>query len=168
MVLFIVGIITGVAMLNLAGDPAQDAVRTEGRRLEALIRYHQEAAILRLEERGLQLSATEYRWLVREDGIWLPALDGATIMEKTLPGGLTMSLVVEEFPTALTASAAAEQSEQFGQSPEDDALPQLWLSSSGEMLPFEIVIRDPQDRHRYVIRGEADGLLESVIESEAE
>ncbi len=163
-VLFIIGIITGVALLNVAGDPAADAVETEGKRLAALIRFNREAATLRIEERGLRLDESEYRWFVYEDGDWLPTMDSGVKTGRELPGGLTLALSVEEFPAELkgTEDSSLDVDES------DELLPQLWLSSTGEMLPFEIVLRDPSDRHRFVIRGNADGTLETQIENDVD
>jgi general secretion pathway protein H len=163
-VLFIIGVITGVALLNVAGDPAADAVEAEGKRLAALIQFNREAATLRLEERGLRLEESEYRWFVLEDGDWLPAMDAGFKTERQLPGGLTLALSVEEFPAELKG-----ESESTGAINEtEEQLPQVWLSSTGEMLPFEIVLRDPSDRHRFFIRGNANGTVETLIESDVE
>lgn len=163
-VLFIIGIITGVALLNVAGDPAADAVETEGRRLAALIQFNREAATLRIEERGLRLDETQYRWFVYEDGDWLPTMDTGVKTERELPGGLTLALSVEDFPAELKGTEDASSDEDD----DEESLPQLWLSSTGEMLPFEIILREPTDRHRFIIRGNAVGTLETLIESDVD
>ena len=163
-VLFIIGVITGVALLNVAGDPAADAVESEGKRLTALIQFNREAATLRMEERGLRLDEAEYRWYVLEDGKWMPTMDTGIKTWRELPGGLTLALSVEDLPAPLKG----EDGTNLGTEENEEQLPQLWLSSTGEMLPFEIVLRDPSDRHRFFIRGKADGSLRTLIESDVE
>ena len=103
-----------------------------------------------------------YHWLVYEDGEWLPTMDVGIRTVRELPGGLTLALSVEDLPAELSGASDA------GSEQEDAERPQLWLSSTGEMLPFEIVLRDPSDRHRFFIRGNADGSLETLIESDAQ
>ena len=155
-VLVLIGILTGFALLSVGPEPAGDQVQSQGERLAALLRYHREAAMLRIENRGLMLNEEGYT-LLRWDGKeWIEVSDTQASAGGRLPEGLRMDLSVDDLPAALKP----EKSEQ------GDALPQVWLLSSGEMLPFRLTLSDASESHRFHIDGSASGRIDTVFESD--
>jgi general secretion pathway protein H len=155
-VLVLVGILTGFALLSVGTDPMGEQVQNQGERLAALLRYHRDTAMLRIENRGLMLSEEGYT-LLRWDGKqWLEVDDTRLAASGRLPAGLRLDLSVEDLPAVLK--------------PEDDEkeadIPQVWLLSSGEMLPFLLVLSDASESYRFQIEGTAAGRIETVFESD--
>ncbi len=155
-VLVLIGILTGFALLSVGPEPAGEQVQSQGERLAALLRFHREAAMLRIENRGLRLNEEGYT-LVRWDGKkWVEVSDTSMSAGGHLPEGTRLDLSVDDLPAALK--------------PEDtedgDALPQVWLLSSGEMLPFRLTLSDATESHRFRIDGSASGRIDTLFESD--
>jgi general secretion pathway protein H len=163
-VLMLIGIITGFAVLSLGTDPMKDQVNAEGRRMAAIIGHHRELAMLRLEQRGVLVSENGYRILRLRKDKWEAVADRSAADRSELPDGLTLQLSVAELPATLKG-AAAKGSEDDEDEP---TKPQIWIFSTGELLPFELVLSDIDERYRFVVEGSAGGRITSRSEFRVE
>lgn len=150
LVLIIIGIVTGMAVLALDSGVSEPPVEAEGQRLAALLQLHRETAILRREQRGLRVSSDGYQFMSYRDGEWQPLENGSLVNYRKLP---------EELQLRLQLADSEPDGEFFGA--EDG--PQIWLSSTGAGLPFELELRSRAGGARWVIEGDSYGDLQSVL-----
>ena len=159
-VVMLVGIITGFAVLSLGTDPVKDQVSNEGRRLAAIIGHHRDLAMLRLEQRGVLVSETGYRVLRLREEKWEAVADRSVSNRSELPAGLELQLSVAQLPASLQGSDDEDSDEAIK--------PQIWIFSTGELLPFELVLSDGEERYRFVVEGSAGGRITSRSEFRVE
>ena len=155
-VLVLIGILTGFALLSVGPEPAGEQVQSQGERLAALLRYHREAAMLRIENRGLMLEEKGYTLLRWDGNKWVEVSDTGASAGGRLPEGLRLDLSVDDLPAALVSEDAKK----------DQAVPQVWLLSSGEVLPFRLTVSDASESYRFRIDGSSSGRIDTVFESD--
>jgi len=166
-VLMLVGIITGFAVLSVGTDAVKDQVNSEGRRLAALLGHHRDLAMLRSEQRGVLIEDHSYNILRLQDDKWQALEDTRVSSGNTLPDGLELRLSVDDLPATLKNEPEENGSDQ--ESNEENSLePQIWLFSTGELLPFELVLTDVDERYRFVVEGSAGGRITSRSEFRVE
>ncbi len=134
-----------------------EEIEREARRLVALLQLGVEEALFQGRDLGLYVEESSYSFYAYspDSQLWDPLSSDTTFRQRDLPEGLYVSLFVEEQPVSLE--------------PEDDPqdiVPQVAIFSSGELLPFELVIEREFADLRYVITGEADGSIELISEGE--
>ena len=105
-VLVLIGILTGFALLSVGPEPAGEQVQSQGERLAALLRYHREAAMLRIENRGLMLEEKGYTLLRWDGNKWVEVSDTGASAGGRLPEGLRLDLSVDDLPAALVSEDA--------------------------------------------------------------
>lgn len=134
-----------------------EEIDREARRLVALLQLGNEEALFQGRDLGLYVEEGSYGFYVYspDSQLWNPLSSDTTFRQRSLPEGLYVSLTVEDQPVSLD--------------PEDDPediVPQIALFSSGELIPFELVIEREFADTRYIITGEADGTIEIISEGE--
>lgn len=134
--LVLIGIVVTFGVLSI-GDPLGEEVETEARRLTALTQLASEEAVLQSREMGIRFESKGYRFFALGAGGWQP-LEGDDILRyRELPEQIEMELYLEGLPVDLDV--------------EPDAPPQVFLHSSGERSPFEVVMEpetQPTPRYR--------------------
>ncbi|HSQ69880.1 MAG TPA: type II secretion system minor pseudopilin GspH [Steroidobacteraceae bacterium] len=153
-VIVIIGIITSLAVVSvrvLGGDHQLDE---EARRLRAVLSQAREDAMLEGRDVGVRLDEAGYDF-VRYDGrrnVWDLVIDDPLLRERRLPDGLRFALRLEDRELRLKLRAVPTVERQ--------PLPQLMLFASGDLVPFEILLRrDGSDQER-VIQGLVDGTIQ--------
>lgn len=147
-VVLIIGVVLGLAVISIRDDPGQ-RVQTEARRFAALATLASQEAVLQSREIAVELERTGYRFLMLQDGEWLPPGDDV-FRARTLPEDMELSVSIE-------GETAGQQRQQQGTTRRD---PRIYMLSGGEMTPFELSIRhiDRDAVHR--VRGDAGGRIE--------
>jgi len=129
-VLFIVSIMTGIAVVNLPRFTQTGDFDTEANRLKVVLEMLREEALVQANEYGLRPERKGYQFFIYNEmhQVW-ELLQERPFTSRTLPADIRLSVRVEGHEL------------QFG---EEDAPPILILSS-GEITPFELRIESDKD-----------------------
>lgn len=145
-VLFIIGIVVSFAVLTVGDRVAADRLQREAERLQALLDIAAEEAVLFGVEIGLDISGPGYRFLRLAPDGWEALGGDGPLRPRELPEGAELRLTREDDDQSrydrLTAGAD-EEDEDSGPRPE------VLFLSSGEVTPFELVLRGYGLRYVY-------------------
>jgi general secretion pathway protein H len=152
-VIVIIGIISGMAMVStrvLGGDHEMDQ---EAARLEAVLNQVREDALIDGQDVGLRVDARGYDFL-RYDARterWLLVTDDPLLRERVLPEGLVVALRLESRDVKLPARSEPTEAAALS--------PQVVVQASGDLVPFEIVLRRDGTEEERRIAGAAAGKI---------
>jgi general secretion pathway protein H len=162
-VIVIVGVLFGGVVLTMV-DRGGQHLDTESRRLAVLVQTARDEAILQARSRGLGLWLHGYQFYARnvdpvvqepaeetgggdtddgredkdeeETSLWSPVSDDRTFRPRDLGEDIRMDLYLDGI--------------RAGLEPGPPDRPQIFLLSSGEVTPFELVISDAEGRERHL------------------
>lgn len=102
-VILIIGIMTAVMLLSMNFSGHDTELRTESKRLLALMKYAQDQAELQTRNYGIVFSRHGYEFVVYgvRSGAWRQVFEDEVLRERTLPPGLEFQLVVDARPIVL-------------------------------------------------------------------
>ena len=102
-VILIIGIMTAVMVLSMNFSGHDTQLRTESKRLLALMKYAQDQAELQTRNYGIVFSRHQYEFVVYgvRSGAWRQVFEDDVLRERTLPPGLQFQLVVDARPIVL-------------------------------------------------------------------
>jgi general secretion pathway protein H len=134
-VVVIIGIITTMAVVSvnvLGGDHEMDQ---EAARLAAVCGQAREEAMLRGQDLGLRVDTRGYDFLRYDSRTesWVLASDDPLLRERALPDGVELGLALESQGVNLRARETPSEARP--------ASPQIVLQASGDLVPFEILLR---------------------------
>ena len=155
-VLVMIGIIVSFAVLSIGDGNLERRVEQEGKKLISLIDLAGDSAMLHGEELGLYIGANDYQFVSFVDGQWLPYQEDRLLNRRTLPAQAHFELFLEGLPVDL--SGEDETGDGFGDNEAPSLQPHLFILSSGERNPFELLINSG-DRALYRIKGDLVGAL---------
>lgn len=153
-VLVIIGIVTAMAVVStsvLGGDHEMDQ---EARRLQAVLAQAREESMLDGRDVGMRVDRQGYDFL-RYNGrtaAWEPVVGDTLLRARELPGGLNASLRLEAREVELKPRAAPTE-EAPGQ-------PQIVVMASGDVVPFELLLRRDGTEEVRRVAGTIDGTFE--------
>jgi general secretion pathway protein H len=141
-VLFIVSIMTGIAVVNLPQFTQTRDFDTEADRLKVVLEMLRDEALVQANEYGFKPETNGYQFFIYDDlqQNWV-ILEERPFIERELQGKVRLSLTVE--------------GDELNLGEEGEAPPVLILSS-GEISPFELEIQSEID-HEIVRILECDG-----------
>lgn len=150
-VVVIIAVLVSVVTMTVRSDP-DAAVEEEAQRLAALLRFARQEALLQGRELALEFTRDGYTFLTLEGQEWLPLSD-RIYRRRTLPQDVDMELYIEgeQFDLATLARAAGDDEE------EDAVPPRVYILSSGEMTPFEVVLQRDGSDVSFQVRGDPVG-----------
>jgi general secretion pathway protein H len=150
-VIFIIGIIVSFASLSV-GQNTGHKLQDEAERIYNLLRLASEEAVLGGRELALELTPHSYRFLSLQGGDWEPIEDDKILRQRELEEIIEMDLVLEGAEANLR---------------DKDHPPRILVLSSGEMTPFELVLK-LEDATPLQIQGDLNGKLhlQSLAEGE--
>lgn len=164
LVLLLSGLLVSAVVVNFSWDSRDDQLEKEAYRFQQLFHYAAETALMRQQEWGVQITASGYQFLVYlpEEDIWQAAETPASLGWHDLAPHQQLKLELEGLPwqeDSLLGSLNwdSDRLEHMQTDDEEDAvLPHIFILSSGEITPFELVLQDESQRpFWYVqIRGE--------------
>ncbi len=147
-VVLIIGITVGLVVISI--DPDEDGdIKTEARRLQELIRLASQEAIMQSNEYALEIGDDGYRFLVLSKQKWLPVED-SMLRERILPTPLYLEVFFEGERFDFM------ETEQDG---EEEENPRIYLFSSGEITPVDIVLQAEGMEARYYVTTEINGKI---------
>ncbi len=135
-VMFIVSVMTGLAIANLPSFVRTGDLDVESDRLATLLEMAREEALQSAEEYGFRADRTGYTFLIFDDikGEW-QELEARPFQPRLLSDGIEIQLRVEDNDITLLSEEGEEQRE-----------PPVLLLSSGETTPFELTLAMPAER----------------------
>lgn len=163
----IVGIVMSVAVLSLslAGDDRE--VRKETRRLMSLIGVAQTDAMMQGREFGIEFMSGAYRFVEfdAENNRWVEPLGDDSLKLWQLPEDYELTLYIEDKEILLEPEPKPLMSDDRQQ--QAQYLPHLFVFSSGDSTPFELVVTRRTDSLAAAIEGDFLGNLDVIEPEEA-
>lgn len=177
-VVFLIGIVLSLAVLSV-GHNEDRALKDEARRLAALIELARQESIVESLEMALAIDDRAYSFQMFDGQNWLPVADDPILRARELPDEMELDVEIdgqlaEMMKKAADAAAQAKEEDQSSDSEEgaqdanadgerakrdqaDKSVMRIFLLSSGEMTPFEIVVRYVNRDDGYTVTGNAIG-----------
>lgn len=153
-VLVLIGIIISTAVLSINTGDISTEMDVEMRRIHALINLAREEAILQGQELAMTVEKDRYGFAMFTDNKWQPMDDDKLFRTRKLQLGMELALVVENTEIKLGKPDDKEA---------DDIEPaRIYLLSSGEMSPFELILRNSDESVQFRIRATEDGKMEMI------
>lgn len=153
-VLVIIGIVTAMAVVSTGVLGADHQMDEEAQRLQAVLAQAREESMLDGRDVGLRVDRQGYDFL-RYNGrvaAWEPVVDDTLLRERVLPEGLNASLRLEAREIGLEPRTAPTEDEP--------AQPQVLVLASGDVVPFEILLRRDGTEETRRIAGTIEGKFE--------
>ncbi|GEM_PF-1002776 len=161
-VIFIISIVTSVALLSVG--------RNENKRLESftnelvqMVTLAEEQAMLQPVVLGLSLGENSYQFssyhavVDKNVNPWMPFKD-RVLGAHNIPNDIQVSVVMN--------GKLSSDSDDNNDDPKEKAknnIPQIVISTNGDVTPFTIYIGKRGQKPRYVINGDADGNVTSRL-----
>ena len=168
--------------VNVLGRDRQ--LDEEAARLQAVLLEVRDDAMLEGRDVGLRLDAHGYDFLRYDTRYerWQPAMSDMLLRERTLPDGIEARLTLESRPVQLEArtpvtpyvppppdqlggglGADTSDEEEEDKGPQ----PQIVVQSSGDLVPFELLLTSSSSDERRLITGTVEGKID-VSDPDAE
>lgn len=154
-VIIIIGILMSAVVLSIRTDEIDEHMEIEIRRIQALINLAREEAVMQGQEYALTVKEGSYLFEMFDDGAWLPITDDRVFRERAVLQGTELALVVDTLEIPL---ATAEDSGDDRESP-----PRIYILSSGEIMPFELILRTQDQTVQFSVKAEEDGVVKLVL-----
>jgi len=153
-VMVIVGLMAGMAVLAIGGDPHQQ-LKQEAQRIRSVLQLAADEALIQGQEYGLKLASEGYQMVQFNEELaqWTEATQEAFAAYQ-LPNDITLSLQSEGSKIDLTTLNKSEEEKQNKK--QQELKPALLLLSSGEMTPFTLQLHSADAEHQ--IQLSSDGL----------
>ncbi|MBT8444719.1 MAG: type II secretion system minor pseudopilin GspH [Gammaproteobacteria bacterium] len=163
----IIGIVMSVAVLSLslAGDDRE--VRKETRRLMSLVEVAQTDAMMQGREFGIEFMSGAYRFVEfdAENNRWVEPPGDDSLRLWQLPEDYEVTLYIEDKEILLEPEPKPLESDD--RQPQAEYLPHLFVFSSGDSTPFELVITRQADGVSAAIEGDFLGNLDYIEPEDA-
>ncbi len=158
----IIGIVMSVAVLSLslAGDDRE--VKKESRRLTSLIEVAQTDAMMQGREFGIEFMSSAYRFVEfdAENNRWVEPLGDDSLKLWQLPDDYEVTLYVDDAEILLDPEPKALSSDD--RQPQAEYQPHLFVFSSGDSTPFQLMITRRTDGVSAAIEGDFLGNLDTI------
>lgn len=154
-VVFIIGLLAGLAVLSVDDRAADDRLQQEAQRLDALLETAAEEAVLFGVELGLEITRDGYRFLRLDADGWTPiTAQDSPLRPRALDENTTLRLIRAD-------------GEEIGDEDGDAPRPDVLFLSSGEITPFELAMTGNGAHSRYRYEGQLTGELKMTRVTEA-
>lgn len=154
LVILIIGIILSFAALSI-GRGNERAIEDEMKRLAGLIELAAQEATLESRELAVQFNGNKYEFLALKDNKWARITGDDTFRPRTLPEEMHLTVRIEDEPVNLGTATSQET---------ENVLPRIYLLSSGEITPFQLILKDATNNREgansYQLNGNINGKIE--------
>jgi general secretion pathway protein H len=147
-VVVIITILSSYVMLNLQDRDKTIQLEQETKRLKQIISLAREEAILNSEVLGLRFRQVCYTLVSRNNNEW-KAYNNNIFGPHEIPAGIELHLLIDDVSTPLPR----EQTPKF---------PQIVIWQSGELTPFELILKSSITQTSYSLTGNDFGDVEIV------
>lgn len=150
-VMVIIGVLIAAALLSTSFTNMDRKLEEEGRRFSALLRYAREEAILQTRDLGLQIGENDFRFLILDPLTreWMAADFDPVLRGRQFPDDIRATLWIE--------GAGFELGNPDEPVPDPGKLPQIFVLSSGEVSPFELMLESDNAKTRVTVSAQLDG-----------
>jgi general secretion pathway protein H len=159
-VVFIIGLISAIAVVSFSGDSRDTELDKEAERLDALIDYAREQAELQTRDFGFRMTRKSYQFVVfdpiRDE--WRVATEDDALRERELPEGLIPGLVVEGRPVVLDSKWPKI----------DDFKPQVMVFGNGDVSSFKVSLGRESSRDNAEISSDEQSVIRMRLPGEEE
>lgn len=154
-VLVIIGIVLVQVMPAFHGGDRGKAMETEMRRIKALLKLAREEAVMQDEDIALKVSEHSYSFEILGDKGWQPVSDDPVFHKRKVVDGTELVLKVDNLEVNF-----GKQQEDVG----EDKIPppRIYILSSGEIMPFELILRTPDQSLQYSLKADQDGTVKLI------
>ena len=169
-VIVIIGIVVGTMVMSIRTGDISEHMEIEMNRLQALVKLAKEEAILQGQVMALAVGENSYRFDVKdiEKDTWSAMQDDQVFRERALVPGTHLVLVIDdiedkkkdEFKLQLSDDKKQEKQQ------EEDDFQRVEIDPSGEIFPFELIMRNEDDSIEYKLVLGDDGELSIVSPEE--
>lgn len=175
-VIVILSITISVVIVNFAPDDADDIAEEEISRLQMLLAFSHEQAVIRGREYGIRFYKSGYRFMLYDDTDedWTDIPNDRLLVSRQFDESLELHLYIDQLPVEILDSqdddpvndddeenklaSAASLALSDNNSAQEKARPQVFLLSSSEVTPqFDLHLRIPGSDIEKVLQGLADG-----------
>ncbi len=146
-VIAIIGFVLTIATISI-GDPQVKRMKQTSERFTALIQLAKEQAIFNSQEYALSVWDSGYAFYTLDQSGWVLVTDDRIFRDRTLPDGIEHKLYLDGVLVIL--------------SNEDKKKPQIFITSDGEVSPFQLDITD-LDEWTYQISFDELGEFEIIL-----
>lgn len=154
-VIIIIGILVSTVVLSIRTDDIEEHMEIEMRRILALINLAREESVLQGQEYALTVKEASYLFEVFEEDAWLPITDDKVFRERAVLQGTELALVVDTQEIRLATEAEDEENSATP--------PRVYILSSGEIMPFELILRTADRAVQFRIRAGEDGEVKLLL-----
>jgi len=155
-VLIIIGVVTAAIVPSIHTNDRSKKMEVEMHRIQALLKLAREEAVMQNEEIALKVSEQSYSFEVLGDKGWKPmeSVDGV-FRERQVVDGTELALKVDNLEINF-----GKQQEAAG----EDKIPppRIYILSSGEIMPFELILRTLDQSLQYSLKAGEDGEVKFI------
>jgi general secretion pathway protein H len=162
-VVLMIGIMVSMATLMM-GPSDNRVIEEEARRITYLLELAKDEAILDGKDMVLAVSERSYQFERFElDGALIPLSGDGVFKLRHLPENMELQIAFDGGEPILPAQPASEsdpdEEEDAEKEEEEDPFERVFVSSTGEMAPFELTLRFRDKDIGYLLAGQANGDL---------
>lgn len=157
-VVVIVGVMATAFLMSLGGG-RQDVGKEEAKRFAALVRLAGQEAMLRSRDMAVEILPQGYRFFIHKEQTW-QALNDEVLRPRKLPKDMTFDVQLDGSVVLFANDRDGRDDEDEDTDPRDfEQRPRIYLFSTGEMTPFEVILRIEDSTYDYRISGGIGGKL---------
>jgi general secretion pathway protein H len=159
-VVFIIGILATMFTLSVGITGGDRELEREVDRLRALIGLASEEAVFQGREIGLKFLPRGYEFSVfdADENAWVVLTGDDLLSPRDLPEELLVELEIDGRAVVLKAGDRQQQSSD--DDPDEQYRPQIFIFSSGDVTPFELLLRRPFQSEGLSLEVTGDGSVE--------
>jgi len=172
-VIVLISIILSMATLAITTGSPKDRLKVEAERFSALLKLAQDDALLNATELGIALTENSYQFVILADQRWQPVSNNNILRERKIPDDMEFELELDYQQADLESSVTkignvskVDDVEKFEDSENKKYKPQIYLLSSGEIIPsFRLQFLIPDTDISFSVQGIEDGSIKIKFHS---
>ena len=165
-VIVLISIILSMATLAITSGSPKERLKTEAERFTALLQLAQDDSLLNATELGIVLTENSYQFVALIEQRWQPVTNNI-LRERTLPEDMEFELELDFEQADLKSTVTkignvskVDDVERFEDSENKKFKPQIYLLSSGEIIPaFQLQFLIPNADVSFSVQGVEDGTV---------
>ena len=172
MVVIIIGVIMSTMVISIRTGDLDEHMENELLRLRSLINLARDEAILQGHDMALAITEDGYafQWYDVKQQKWLALDDGKVFRERKLLPGTEFVLVIDDMPvnekTNRPGLSRKEDDKKDAAQEEEDNVQRVVIFPSGEVFPFELILRKQDATVQFRLLANEAGELEIELPDE--
>ena len=158
-VLVIIGIVVSAVVVSVRTDDMGEHMDMEMQRIQALLKLAREEAVMQDEDIALKITENSYSFEILGDKGWQPISDDRIFRERKVLDGTELALKVDNLEIKFGQKEAEAGADKIPP-------PRIFILSSGEIMPFELILRTLDQSIQYSLKAEQDGKIKLITPTE--